>query len=1057
MKTTPILALAALLSGWAASDAPAATFVQTAGSTYVAFEADSGAATLIAGTPESWASTNDATASGGTTLFASGTNSTGTSPHSFAQYSIKFTAQGSYFLYYRWRADPARTGNDAFTANSAQIANTFGAFSTPGDLTPFHVSASNPPSSAPTDNVYSWTREADGTEYVVGATEVAGPVVFTLGTREAGMMIDRLVFSTEPALTSAQLDALVNTDTDQVIQDPGTTFTAFEADGVKATLIAGTPESWVSTNDATASGGTTLYASGTNSTGTSPHSFAQYSIKFAAQGSYFLYYRWRADPARTGNDAFTANSAQIANTFGAFSTPGDLTPFHVSASNPPSSAPTDNVYSWTREADGTEYIVGATEVAGPVVFTLGTREAGMMIDRLVFSTEPALTGPQLDALANSGVQAVAPQIKSAVASVALTTLTVSFTRPLASGTVAATNFTISGGVTVSAAALDPDDARFVNLTTSAQTPGTVYTLTVNNVTDTGGTAIAPNSTATFTAWKVVSGWALKEVYFGITGDTVADLTGAAKYPAKPDRVQWVKGFQLNQDPLTDNYGARLTTFFTPQTAGAYEFFIYNDNEAELSLSPNESAAGLVSIGLSPATPPPFADTPIGVSPALGSGQRYLLQGLLKQGTGDVYVDVAVRPQGSSTSPASLPILGGNQIATWVNPDLGVVKFDQPLSNVTTTAGSRAQFSARVTTTESPIYYQWRVNGTAIPGATLRTYVTPVLSVADSGKTYDLLVSVSGKDTASNTATLTVNPGQPSNIQPYLGINFVGGGTLGGASLGAVDVAGSVQQENWNNLTGFTFDQVPLLDAAAGTTPVTISTDPAPNAPIEVWYSGTKSLNDGDGFLLQGFLSANASLEPVNFRLNNVPAGTYNVLVYSMGFDFTANYFQAYSVTGAASYPTYHGKAETGLIYNSSPAFRRITTTTTNAPGGGNYVQFDNVSPAADGSLLISVTWEPPDPTINNTHQPAINAIQLAQVTAATPTPPSLTAKLGAAGTLSLSWSDLAAGFTLQSSATLAAGAAWAPVPGAPSPITAAGSINVSAAGSASQFYRLKKP
>ena len=95
------------------------------------------------------------------------------------------------------------------------------------------------------------------------------------------MMFDRLVFSTEPALTDAQLDALINTDTDNVIQDPGTTFTAFEADGVKATLLAGTPESWASTSDVTASGGTALISSGTNQTATSPHSFAQYSIKFA--------------------------------------------------------------------------------------------------------------------------------------------------------------------------------------------------------------------------------------------------------------------------------------------------------------------------------------------------------------------------------------------------------------------------------------------------------------------------------------------------------------------------------------------------------------------------------------------------------------------------------------------------------------------------------------------------------------------------------------------------------------------------------------------------------
>ena len=858
-------------------------------------------------------------------------------------------------------------------------------------------------------------------------------------------------------MTDAQLDALINTDTDNVIQDPGTTFTAFEADGVKATLLAGTPESWASTSDGTASGGTALISSGTNQTATSPHSFAQYSIKFATQGSYYLYYRWRADPARTGSDAFTANSSQIPNTFGAYSIPGDVSPFHTSASNG-GSAPSDNVYDWTREADGREYVVGAAEVLAPVVFTLGTREAGMMFDRLVFSTEPALTDAQLDALPNSGVQAVAPQIKSAVGSPALTTLTVTFTRPLAAGTVIPANFTLSGGVTVSTATLDLEDARIVNLTTTAQTQNTVYTLTVNNVTDTGGTVIAVNSTATFTAWKIVAGWAYKEIYFGITGDFVSDLSVDPDYPTKPDRTQWVKGFQMNQDPLTDNYGARLTAFFTPQTAGAYEFFIYNDNEAELLLSPNETAASLVSFGLSPTSLPPFVEPAFGVSPALATGQRYLLQGVLKQGGGDVYFDVAARLQGSGTPPANLPILAGNQIATWVNPDLGVVTFNQSPANVVTTAGARAKFSVKVTTAETPVYYQWRANGTPISGAVLATYVTPVLTVGNSGVTYDVVVSVAGRDTPSSSATLTVNPGQPSNIQPYLGINFVGGGTLGGASLAAVDVAGVVQQENWNNLTGFTFDvtPAPLSNAAGAATLVTFSTDPAPNAPADAWYTGTKNLNDGDALLMGGFVNALASLDPVNFRLNNVPSGTYNLLVYSVGFDFQANYFQAYGVTGASSYPTYHGKAESGINYVSNPAFRRMTTTTTNAPSSGNYVQFDGVSPAGDGSLVVSVTWEPQDASLNNGRNPAVNAIQLVRVNPIT-TPPSLGATVGSPGTLTVSWSALATGFTLQSSPTLGAAANWTTVAGTPNPITGAGSAIVNTTTGGGSYYRLFKP
>jgi hypothetical protein len=795
-----------------------------------------------------------------------------------------------------------------------------------------------------------------------------------------------------------------------------------------------------------------LYAGGVNSTGNSPHSFAQYSIRFATEGVYYLYYRWRADEARTGGDIFTANSAWIANAFGAFSTPADQSPFHASQSNA-GTAPSDNVYDWTRETDVNVYTVGPTEVAGPVVFTIGTREAGMFIDRFVFSTEPALTDAQLDALANSGVQAVAPQLKSAVGSSALTTVTVSFTRPLAAATVVPANFTLSGGVTVNVTALDPDDARIVNLTTTPQTTGTVYTLTVNNVTDTSGTPIAPNSTLNFTAWRIVSGWALKEIYFGITGTFVSDLQLAPNFPASPDRVQWVKGFQLNQDPLTDNYGARLTAFFTPQSAGAYEFYMYNDDEADLFLSPNEAEGGLVSLGVapSPLSTAPFVDPPFGTSSALASGQRYLLRALLKQGGGDVYVNVAARVQGSGTPPDSLPVLGGNQIATWINPDLGGVTFDRQPSNTTATAGARATFSVRVTATEAPVYYQWRVNGAVIPGAIRATYTTPVLTTADSGKSYDVVISVAGRDTTSATATLTVNPGDPSNLQPYIGVNFVGGGTAGGASLSAVDVAGVVQQERWNNLTGFTFTQSPLNDAAGAVTPVTLS---CLNG-TEVWYSGTVVANSGDGALMQGMFTAGSPIDPVVITLENVPAGPYNLLVYSIGFDFNPNYYQGYSLAGAAAYPTYHGRAETGLNYIASPGFRRMTNVTYGLTNIGNYVQFDNVNPDASGSLAVSVLWEPIDPANppSNGHSPAINAIQLVKVLPVT-VRPTLTTAPGA-GTLTISWAATAAGFVLESSPALGTGATWSVVSGTPNPITGAGSVSVPSSGT-SQFFRLRK-
>src|SRR5213075_3446346 len=94
------------------------------------------------------------------------------------------------------------------------------------------VSASNG-SQAPTNNTFYWQREPDANVYTVNPSDVgaATPLVFTVGTREAGMVFDRFIFSTNGALTQAQLDSTSNSDTDVVLQGATDAFAAYEADG----------------------------------------------------------------------------------------------------------------------------------------------------------------------------------------------------------------------------------------------------------------------------------------------------------------------------------------------------------------------------------------------------------------------------------------------------------------------------------------------------------------------------------------------------------------------------------------------------------------------------------------------------------------------------------------------------------------------------------------------------------------------------------------------------------------------------------------------------------
>jgi hypothetical protein len=119
---------------------------------------------------------------------------------------------------------------------------------------------------------------------------------------------------------------------------------------------------------------------------------------------------------------------------------------------------------------------------------------------------------------------------------------------------------------------------------------------------------------------------------------------------------------------------------------------------------------------------------------------------------------------------------------------------------------------------------------------------------------------------------------------------------------------------------------------------------------------------------------------------------------------------------------------------------------------GNYVQWDNVSPAPDGSMGLLVFTESPSP--GNGLIPAVNAIQLVKVNPITARPV-LGSSLSAPDELTLSWGATAAGYVLETTADLDATPVWSIVPGSPNPIAGAGSIDVPTT-TGSGYYRLRQ-
>src|SRR5467141_3701908 len=130
----------------------------------------------------------------------------------------------------------------------------------------------------------------------------------------------------------------------------------------------------------------------------------------------------------------------------------------------------------------------------------------------------------------------------------------------------------------------------------------------------------------------------------------------------------------------------------------------------------------------------------------------------------------------------------------VNPAPVAPTITTPPANQTVTAGQTATFTV-VAAGTAPLNYQWQKSGANIAGATSASYTTPATVAADSGSTFDVVVSNTAGTVTSAAATLTVNPALtvPSitSLNPASGL--VGASvTIAGANFGATQGTSAVK-------------------------------------------------------------------------------------------------------------------------------------------------------------------------------------------------------------------------------------------------------------------------
>jgi autotransporter-associated beta strand protein len=81
----------------------------------------------------------------------------------------------------------------------------------------------------------------------------------------------------------------------------------------------------------------------------------------------------------------------------------------------------------------------------------------------------------------------------------------------------------------------------------------------------------------------------RDVFTGISGSYVSNMTSSLNYPAFPDASGTITTAEAPSN-FADNYGQRWSGWITPPQTGNYQFYIASDDESELWLSTNDTRA-----------------------------------------------------------------------------------------------------------------------------------------------------------------------------------------------------------------------------------------------------------------------------------------------------------------------------------------------------------------------------------------------------------------------------------------------------------------------------------
>lgn len=180
----------------------------------------------------------------------------------------------------------------------------------------------------------------------------------------------------------------------------------------------------------------------------------------------------------------------------------------------------------------------------------------------------------------------------------------------------------------------------------------------------------------------------------------------------------------------------------------------------------------------------------------------------------------------------------------------------------------------------------------------------------------------------------------STFAASIGLNFTGGRSGGGGAGGggtdgelmlAGDLAGVVEQQNWNNGVGANGNQA-LVDDSGAASGATATWSGVPNS----WTVSSNTAADGNERLMNGYLDTNNSAGQTTVAVTDLAFKRYSVIVYKDGDsnsgrsgDYTVNGVTQTDLREAVNFPI--GAPAGDGVFNQA--------TTGNA---GNFALFENV-------------------------------------------------------------------------------------------------------------------